>query len=376
MSEVFDIRQEIPGFEAAPGIVPEMSEEIRQTLARVILDETVEIVTNNRRAQVRYDGLKEGAFAELFRPLVDVLALDPSVDKPPLRVSIDRASKLGLVPSQKAIYERTTLSKIQSNLGFRPKFRFQDWMKADYVLAGKRLARIVGGRPTRFDIQAAGKGEFSNLGDFPTVDEVKGRFGRLAIFHELIGYPSCRGWVDDDYMDWSVAFYRQNPDATITARNLDNVSAAGLGPSRQAIYSNYGSLSKFQDLSRQHYETVTESESIDREQRVMDAIELSQHEPTLSDAIAEFDQPKDQSRILQISAQFRLARHFITDATPSELRDMSLIKSPDVFTRHCMNKASGSLRAADVEAVALAFGVFDDLWPMYRFQEVRLSLVM
>lgn len=374
MSEVFDVCQELPGFEPVPGNVPEMGEEARQTLARVILDETVEIVTNNRRAQVRYDGMNGGEFAELFRPLVDVLALDPAIDRPPLRVSIDRASKLGMVPSQKAIYDRTTLSKIQSHLGFRPKFRFQDWMKADYVAAGKRLAQIVGGRPTRFDIQGAGKGEFSQLGDFPTVDEVKGRFGRLAVFHELIGYPSCRGWVDDDYMDWSAAFYRQNPGATITARNIDTLSALGLGPSRQAIYSNYGLLSKFQDLSRQHYGMVTESESFDRERRVTQAMELSQHEPTLSEAILEFDQHSEQDRILQISAQFRLARHFLTDATPSELRDMSLIKNSNVFTRSCMNKASGSLKAADIETAALAFGVFDDLWPMHRFDSVKLNL--
>lgn len=247
-------------------------------------------------------------------------------------------------------------------------------MKADYVAAGKRLAQIVGGRPTRFDIQGAGKGEFSQLGDFPTVDEVKGRFGRLAVFHELIGYPSCRGWVDDDYMDWSAAFYRQNPGATITARNIDTLSALGLGPSRQAIYSNYGLLSKFQDLSRQHYGMVTESESFDRERRVTQAMELSQHEPTLSEAILEFDQHSEQDRILQISAQFRLARHFLTDATPSELRDMSLIKNSNVFTRSCMNKASGSLKAADIETAALAFGVFDDLWPMHRFDSVKLNL--
>ncbi len=374
MSERFDVRQELPGFEAVPGNVPEMSEETRQILARVILDETVEIVTNNRRAHVRYSGLNDDEFAELFRPMVDILELEPETDAPPLRISIDRASKLGIVPSQKTIYDRTTVSKIQAYLGFRPKFRFQDWMRADYVSAGKRLAQVVGGRPTRFDIQSAGKGEIDRIGDFPTVEEVKGRFGRLAVFHELIGYPSCRGWADDDYLDWATAFYRQNPDTTITAKNLDNLSALGVGPSRQAIYSNYGSLSKFQDLSQQHYETAIDNESFERRQRVTDAIELSQYESALAESISESGRPKGQDRILQIAAQFRLARHFITDATPSELRDVSLIKSPDVFTRSCMNKSSGSLRAADVEITALAFGVFDDLWPMHRFDGVDLSL--
>lgn len=127
-------------------------------------------------------------------------------------------------------------------------------------------------------------------------------------------------------------------------------------------------------MSRQHYDSVTESESFDREQRVVEAIELSQHEPTLSEAILEFDQHREQDRILQISAQFRLARHFMTDATPSVLRDMSLIKNPNVFTRSCMNKAPGSLKAADIETIALAFGVFDDLWSMHRFDSVDLKL--
>jgi len=372
MPVCFDVRQELPGFESLPGQVPEIDTSTRHILARVILDETVELMTYNRGSSVRYGELDDTEFAELFRPLVDVLELDPATDPPPLRTSIDRASILGLVPNQKTIYERTTLSKVQAHFGFRPKFRFQDWLKADYVEAGQHLASIVGGRPTRFDIAAAGRGEFRRLGDFPTVNEIQGRFGRLAVFHELIGYPSCNGWAEEDYFDWADAFYRQNPDKAITARRLNRLSAAGVGPSRQAIYAHFGSLSKFQDLSRQYHEAMSDDEERARQQRLSQTEELVRYEPTLAEALAEADQR--QQRILQVAAQFRLAKHLLLNVSPAELRDRALIKSPDVFTRSCLQRSNGGFRAADVETTASAFGVFDDMWPMHRFGSVNLRV--
>lgn len=203
---------------------------------------------------------------------------------------------------------------------------------------------------------------------------MKGRFGRLAVFHELIGYPSCRGWVDDDYLDWATAFYRQNPDTTITAKNLDNLSALGVGPSRQSIYSNFGSLVKFQDLSKQYQQMAVDDEQLLRQQRLVDIMDLANYEDSPAQAIYDLEQPKDHDRILQISAQFRIAKYFLTDAKSAELTSVSQIKNSDAFVRSCMNKSPGELTAADIETTALAFGVFDDLWPMHRFDGVDLSL--
>lgn len=359
--------------ELTPGKIPEIDEHTRQVLASLIMDETVELPPSSRRNMIRYDGMSDEDFISLYQPLVEVLQLDPKKDRPPLRGHINRASKLGLTPSVAPIYSRMSLSEVHKGLGFRAKFRFNDWMISDFVSAGQRLARYAKGRPTRDLITAAGRGEIKRLkGDFPTVDDIKSRFGRLSVYHELIGYPSCRGWSDDDYLDWAFAFYRQNPGRDLSARIIDGFSAKGRGPSKQPIFKIFKSIAQFKDLSRREFENLGELEAQNRQLRLEDAEDLAAHDGTLLEALAESEGEK--TRILQITAQYRVARGLGVMASLAEIRDASKIKSADGFVRWCINRSEGKISAATVETHASALGVFEDLWPMYRFQNVDLTL--
>lgn len=364
-----------PNLDLVPGKIPELDEETRSTLARLIMDESVELPPSDRGNQIMYGKLSDEELVALYQPLVDVLRLDPCVDRPPLRAYFDRASKLGLTPSVSPIYDRMSLSRVQTGLGFRAKFRFTDWSQKDFVEAGQRLARLVGGRPTRDIITQAGRGEYKKLGDFPTIDDIKSRFGRLAIYHELIGYPSCKGWEEDDYLDWSFAFYRQNPGQQLSARIIDGFSHSGRGPSKQPIIKIFGAISKFKQRSAEEFDYMMSDEQEARSARLEQAKELAARDQLLLGILATTSElDRTDERILQIIAQYKLVKHLVTTATEAEVKTGALLKSPDAFVRWCLHRGNGYLSVASIETHASALGFFDDLWPMYRFENVDLTL--
>lgn len=365
-----------PSLDLAPGRIPEFDDHTRSVLASLILDESIELPSSERGNQFMYGKLSDDELINLYQPLVDVLQLDPSTDRPPHREYINRASKLGLTPSVHPIYERLSLSKVHAGLGFRAKFRFTDWSQQDFIEAGQRLAKLVGGRPTRDVITVAGRGEYGKLGDFPTVDDIKSRFGRIAVFHELIGYPSCRGWETDDYLDWAFSFYRQNPDQELSARIIDRFSGNGRGPSKQPIIKNFGSVSKYKLQSSEEFEYVQSEEERSKNQRLGEVEELAEHDMDLLKVLSNLgEDERDRGRILQVAGQYRLGKRLATTANAHELKDGALLKSPDAFVRWCLSHSNGRLTTAGVETHASALGIFDDLWPMYRFQNVDLLLV-
>lgn len=364
----------VESYEFTPGAVPELDEPIRRHLAQLILDETLDLPPSTRGNSVRYEGLTDREFIQLYAPVFDILELDPAVDSPPNRTHFDRASKLGLVPSAFALYSRTDLSTVHTEFGFRAKFRFRDWMKSDYIEVGQRLARRVGGRPTRDIIKAASDGYYKSVPEFPTVDELVSRFDNLSTFHELIGYPSCKGWERDDYLDWAHAFYTQNPELEITARALEILSKKGRGPSKQPIIKkgSFGSISAFQDDARENHAQVIELASQEEAERLVQAEELAARDEVVRPLIEEAETTK---RILQIAAQYRILKRYSFEDLPSfALQRIAAISEPDVFARRCIADLPSDINTAHIEAAALDLGVFDDLWPMYRFQNVDLRL--
>lgn len=358
--------------ELTPGRIPELDEQIRATLAALIMDESVELPPSHRGNKTSYSNLSNDQFIELYKPLVEVLELNPSIDPPPFRESFNRASKLGLTPSVGPIYSRMDLSRVHTGLGFRAKFRFHDWSLKDYVAAGQRLARHSGGRPTREIITRAGRGEITQQGPFPTVDNIKARFGKLSVFHELIGYPSCKGWEEEDYLDWAAAFYRQNPGEALTARKLDYLSSLGRGPSKIPILKIFGSINKFKARSLQEYDILLAQIQETKDQRLKDALYLSQIDEDFLQVL-KVSSP-EPTRILQVTAQYQIAKRLVTTATPADIINGSQLKSPDAYVRWCITKSNNQTSAADIESLASALGLFDDLWPMYRFENVNLKL--
>ncbi len=359
-------------FEFMPGQIPEIDEPTRQSLAQLILDETIELPTHSRKNKVKYQNLSDDDFIALYQPLVDVLQLDPSKDPPPHRIHIARASKLGLTPSDHPIYERMDMSTVHTGLGFRAKFRFKHWALADYTKSGQLLARYVGGRPTREDITRAGQGHYKRLNPFPTVDNLKSRFGKISVFHEIIGYPSCKGWDTDDYLDWSYAFYMQNPGRELTARTIDGLSASGRGPSKQPIIKYFGSIANFKNISIDEFTMRQKLDNEARDERLFNVQQAAQTDPVLEELLDEA--AGDQRRALQIAGQFVVASQFYPRNQVNTMRRAVLVDSGEQFIRRCIYGSPEKPSAAQVETTASALGVFDDIWPMYRFQNVDLAL--
>lgn len=365
------IAEVAPEYNFIPGETLEIDEQTRQYLAKIILDDSVEVEPSERGSTVKYTELKDKELIGLFSPLIDVLQLDPLTDEPPRRRHFVKASKLGLTPSMYPIYERMSLSAVQEGLGFKSRFKFNEWTSKDYVIAGQQLAATVGGRPSRDDIIKANKGDYEGVTKFPSVDELKTRFGKLSIYDELIGYPTCKGWVKEDYMDWSAAFYRQNPGLELTTIVIDELSKRGVGPSRQPLYKYFGSFEEFKSLAKLYFIDQIETEAVEHDNRLSKAKELAESDGLYADLLK--DLGDDDVLVLQVTAQHRLAKYFFPQGIPASLTEKGLKASPDEFVRECRIASGRKISAADIETSATVLGVFDDLWPMYRFENVNLK---
>ena len=367
--------EHLGSLEFVPGKIPPLDEHTRSVLAALIIDETVELPPSGRGNQIKYDKLSDEDFIELYRPIVDILQLDPNTDQPPFREHINRASKLGITPSAAPIYNRMSLSKVHTGLGFKAKFRFTDWSKRDFIKVGKQLAQLVGDRPTRDVIASASRGDYDQIRDFPTVDVIQLRFGRIAVFHELIGYPSCKGWEVEDHLDWTAAFYRQNPDQSLSASKLEHFSRIGRGPSKQPIIKLFGSIGKYKQRSQEEFKFIIRDEEDAKNVRLDELREEAAHDDSLLDIITSLPQSDhNRERLLQVGAQYKLGKSLIKADREVSLRHGATLKSPDAFIRWCMSYTTDDITVASVETYATVLGVFDDLWPMYRFQNVDLRL--
>jgi hypothetical protein len=355
-----------------PGEIPaEIHEDARQVLARLILDTSIELPPSGRGFTDAYKDLPSEEFAELYRPLVQILELNPAKDQPPIREHFERASKLGLTPSLSPIDDRGGLSKVQTELGFAGKFRFDEWTNNDLVRAGKRLAKQVGGRPTRDDMSDASQGRWrGRVGDFPSVDTIRKRFGKISTFHELMGYVRCNGWEHDDYMDWAYAFRRQNPEAPLAARTIDHLSSRGVGPSKQPIIKYFGGIAKFQKLADEEYERRIANEQVEQEERLQQTARLVEQGIIPEEYVMAISDPAEK---LRTTGQFIIIRHLLPHVDTERAWQMSTKASPDEMVKWVVDR-DPNITLAQIELTASAFNVFDDLWPMYRFQAVDLSV--
>ncbi len=359
-----------------PELLETLPEVARQCLANLIVDQTVELPGSNRNNQAFPDMQNDNDIARFYQPLVTILQLNPTTDRAPARNYFTRASKLDLIPSIHPIYYRgIMLGDIQTALGFRAKFSFAHAPKQDLIRRGMHLAKIVGGRPNRDDITAAGrgKGRYKRSQPFPTIDDIKTRFGKISTFHELIGYPSCKGWEKEDYLEWASAFFRQNPDiSVISAAQIQDLSTKGVGPSKQPIIKHFGRISDFQKAAQEYHQQATEIEAQDKARRIRNMADLLKQDQTLSQ-ILESDEDQDNiDRQLQVTAQYIVFQKLFNIQLAIRNHPTKM-KNPNTFLEWCVKQRPDHIKAADVEITASTMGVFDDLWPMYRFQNVNLK---
>jgi len=361
----------------APDEVLDISEDTKRRLADLILDQTIELPSSDRGALHQYTKLSDKQFISLFRPLVDILELEPDKGELPLH-HIDRASKLGITPSSTTLFGRMTLSDVQNGLGLNSKRRFETLSKNDLIQLGRRLADHLDNRPSKTDITMAANGEYSSVVDtFPTVHEISRRFGKISTFHELIGRPVCRDWEHDDYMDWAYAFYKQNPQTQLSARKMQKLSSRGLGPSDSNVRIVFGSISKYKNLSAEHYDAISKTELKEKSTRYDLAMRHADRDERFHEiltAVSVGPEVQFEDRALQIYGQYILSNRLLENIDLSLRSELAKIESAEKFAQACIKISDRNLNKAEIETTAVILGVFDDLWPMYRFQNVNLQI--
>ncbi len=346
------------------GVDAHMAREMRQA---ILGDEP--LPSSGRDCRVNYGEWDRDSLIEYGQWLCALLELEPGKTEALKQQHINNASKLNVGPSSRIEDSIMSHLELQRELGFPVRFDFDDWTRNDFISAGQRLAERVNGRPTAPHIEAASHGEYKRVKVFPSRYLIEQRFDKLSAYQELIGYPSCRGWDYDDYMDWAAAFFRQNPGIELSRRVVGRFSSLGRGPSDRAFRDNFGGLSKFSQLASEDFaqRVSSENESLQNRLEEVDAKVTAGVIPVeLVDGVSD-------SRKLQIAAQHSLATRLLPTLQPRRLADLAAIKSADGFSRSLVNR-SDKVKLADVEIMASVMGVFDDLWPMYRFQNVDLRL--
>jgi len=69
-----------------------------------------------------------------------------------------------------------------------------------------------------------------------------------------------------------------------------------------------------------------------------------------------------------------LSKQLLDNIEQNQHAELAKIESSDQFAISCVRLSDRNLTLAEVETAAVILDVFDDLWPMYRFQNVNLKI--
>ena len=281
---------------------------------------------------------------------------------------IEQAAKLGLAPSVivlRRLYKRQAFTKFCEELGdASPRLKFQGASNEWCIEAGICLADKLGCRPSKDQMDEA-RGQ----GTFPGHYSIEQRFGgNLKIFYELIGRPNFNDADMYDYLDWAVAFKRQNGvDAVITAQLLTKYSKEGRGPSFKIVYKYFTNLEEFNKLATEEYlaQVAEEEEAICAQQ---DAIDRLSTNTDFTDLL----ETRRENKHFAIAAKYQLVKLFMPDTPPETLTWLVHRSAADVASlilERCEEETLGS-----IEIAAEALHIYDTLWPGYRFENANLKI--
>ncbi len=209
---------------------------------------------------------------------------------------------------------------------------------------GIKLAKRIGGRPGREDLL-----ESYHARVFPSERSVRKNFGTLQNFHEIIGFPSVKGWQPEDYYDWGVAFKKQNGSHTpISNDALIELSGRGKGPSNNAIHNTFGGIPYFARQVDQKFSEVEVAEEQGEKQRLQAVTRAAETDKKLADTLA--DTSDDQ--LLKVAGQYSLVMNYLPTLPADDLKQIALRRSPDSVARNLVSRCSG-LSIADIENMAV-----------------------
>lgn len=346
-----------------------IDEGARARLARLILDQTIELEPSGRpnaeyMGEWDVDSLK--AYGKWLRA---TLQLD---SKTPLtKWMLDRASHLNLGPSSHIIYDNPdigSMSDYQHLLDTPANTDIENWTKDQCAHRGILLSKKYG-RLTKAKLNQLARDK-----QIPGSEAIRTRFGSLRAFHEATGYPSFRGATHDDMLDWGVAFYKQNPDRKLTEEALDELSGRGVAPSAWSAYNKfeYGII-EFRERAEAQYEQ-TIWEHAQRELATRKEMKTMEANGLLPAGL--FDgQPED--RHLRIFAMYRVSGELerYTERTIEARDRLRIARHHDVDRAvEKLTSYGHSITASDVEVCAEELGIYDHIWPTERFANVDLRL--
>jgi hypothetical protein len=343
-----------------------------QKIGQVMLDENAILQPLDRRKpRPNYDDWTEGD-ALAYLEFVNALVSEAGQEGPPKTWQIDRASRIGLGgPSKQALMRllgESTIAGLQKRAGeYRTRSDFAHWDKIQYLRVGKGLADHSQKRPREQDIEA-----WHASGMFPSVAQMKHRFGTIGAWQEGIGYPSPVGWTQEDYAMWGGALYLANPDLRVTDKVLNFLSQHGRGPSAHAVNKHMGGIPKFRDAGYEKFEELKEAADLQRTALFQEAIEHAQ-KGVLPYGASKVTQAFESEDFARNYAKFALLRRLTPglDAQDDFSQAMSLSDTELIQLIVARNK---NISASSVISAARAYRLESLLWPSHRFANVDFSI--
>jgi len=337
---------------------------VAQRLRSLILDNAIEIPGSDKmNTQFQTEWCRQ-SLIEYGAWLCTLLEITPNNGQSIKQDYINRASKLRLGPGDTVFQNHMDgIGDLQIELGFNSHSRYKKWTRNDYLLRGQELAVEIGHRPSKKDIALA-----NNDHTFPSLYQVTSFFGTMQNFYELIGYPNVRNWGIDDYVDWGIAFKKQNGhDSKINGNTLTYFSKKGRGPSKRSILVHLGGVNKYNDLVENEYRAITDTETTEKKQRQNQLMQRVIE----NEELAAFILPIDENDRLKIAAHYSLIENCAPDIPHSLRCRIANSTNSDSVAKQLVEN-NPELTMAHIETTAIQIGIFDDLWSMYRFQNVEL----
>lgn len=345
-----------------------IDEGTRARLATTILDFSIHIPPSGRPNTVNYNQWDKESATAYGQWLCAVLGYSQETTGPPNEEMFSRASKLGLGPSYTTLVRIEGIDNFpnyQRLIDFIPKRGFGDWTKADYIREGLRLTQEHG-RLTGRKLD-----ELYRQGLFPAKLATKNRFGSLRNFHELTGKPSTKGWMEDDHIDWGIAVLDQNPNIVITTSVLEKLSARKVGPSDLTVRNMFGGIQEFRERVIVEREE-RQKEEYDRARERRAEIKLALENDELPEGLLTDVTEDEQSRVYGL---YKVAVALVPDVEPARVLKVVRADDPEeAAVKITKLRPSLDLSVGDIEIQAEDMDLYDDIWPMRRFQNVDLRL--
>lgn len=329
-------------------------------MRKLVVDTTIDLPPSGRTAHENKGKINREKLLDIGRGLLALIET-PDEDITLLtETHLSRASKLGLSPSVTSYVNHVgSVSQLQYEIGCKPQHEFSLWTKEDFVHEGRKLADELDRRPTARFLQA-------NPHRFPSRFIIIKKFGDMATFHELIGRPSFNKSEKEDFMEWGTAVIKQNPNkpfvSILTKESIEYWSKHGKGPSAWQVGKHFGTVREFRAevVDRCEDANAINQQKIEKARAYLDEVDLR------------LDERTEKIDPIFLAARHKLVKRFAPDLAESKAHILVSRYSTQGIAEALIDKF-GAVDFADVEVAALEMDIFDDLWPMYRFQNVDLA---